>query len=232
MAGPLQQDQGQQTQGPPQQPQGRPQPPQGQPQGQPQQPQGQPQGQQPPGQVDAPPEQAKEQMDALLEASLTYLYGEGLKPSIQVMRNAQSPQAGMAKVIGTMMLTAFNTLLGQGVKLAPNVLMAAGINISKAVGEVARESGILNGDDTEAIESAFMDGVARFGRLVDKQALGTEQRQRYAEMIRGLRDMKEAGKQQTSQGQPQGQPQAKPQGQPQQPTKGPKQPRQMRQGAL
>ncbi|TFH85278.1 hypothetical protein EQG41_18365 [Billgrantia azerbaijanica] len=202
MAGLLQQGM-QQPPGPPQgQPRPRPQapPPQGQrpPQGEPQE-----------GSVDAPPEQAREQMTALLEAGLGYLYGDGMKPAVQAIQAAPDPQAGMAKVIGSVMLTAFNTLQSNGATVPPNVMMAFGVNLAKAVGEMAMEAGILPGDDPEAIEGAFMDGLARFGQLVGNQAMSPGQKQRYAEMIRGMREMKEGG-----QRPPQGEPES-PQGQPQ-----------------
>lgn len=227
MAGLLQQGMQQQP-GPPQ---GQPRPnPQGQPPqpGPPQeQPRPNPQGQPPQGQqraaepdqdqqTDAPPEQAREQMTALLEAGLGYLYEGGMEPAVKAMQNAPDPQAGMAKVIGSVMITAFNTLQSSGSTVPPNVMVAFGINLSKAVGEMAMEAGILQGDDPEAIEGAFMDGLARFGQLVDKQALSQGQRQRYAEMIRGMREAKEG--QPRRGGPPQGQqPQPQPQGQPAQP---------------
>lgn len=187
-----------------------PRQPPGAAQGQPRpEPQGQPaQGQQPAaqgaqrgarrarrrgGQEDAPPEQAQQQMTALLEAGLGYLYGDGMKPAVKAMQNAPSPQDGMAKVIGSVMLTAFNTLQSSGARVPPNVMMAFGINLSKAVGEMAVEAGVMQSDDPEAIEGAFMDGLARFGQLVDKQALSRRQKQRYAEMIRGMRELKEGG---------------------------------------
>lgn len=217
MAGLLQQGM-QQPPGPPQE-QPRPNP-----QGQP--PQGQQRAAEPDQdqQTDAPPEQAREQMEALLEAGLGYLYDDGMEPAVQAMQNAQNPQAGMAKVIGSVMLTAFNTLQSGGATVAPNVMMAFGINLSKAVGEMAMQAGILQGDDPEAIEGAFMDGLARFGQLVDKQALGSQQKQRYAEMIRGMREMKEGGQMPPDQPpEPQGQPQQPPQGAPQQMPQDPRQ---------
>lgn len=143
------------------------------------------------GAVDAPPEQAKEMLTSLLEAGLGYLYGDGMDPAVRAMAQSGDVQAGMAKVIGSVMTTAFNVLQSEGEIVPPNVMMAFGINLAKAVGEMAIQTGALPQDDPEAIEGAFADGLAQFGRLIDQMALDGAQRQRYVEMIRMMREMKE-----------------------------------------
>lgn len=189
-------------------------PPQGQPmQGQP--PQQPPQGGQPAPEgndprVNAAPEEAGPQFEALLEGMLGYLYGDGMQQATQMLQQGDDITRRMGQVIGTVMVTTYNMIAQDGKTVPPNVMVRAGIELSKAVGEMAMEVGRLQTGEDEAIEAAFMLGLGLFGKTAE--GLEDAQRQRYSEMVTAIQD----GKRETMQGQqpPQQQPQGQP---PQQP---------------
>lgn len=159
-----------------------------------QQPQGGPQQQQPQADagVDANPEQAQAMYDALMEAMLGYLYDVGLADVQQALQAADNPTQGMARVIASIMTTTFHSLQQEGKTVPPGVMFQAGMELSKAVGEIAVKMQILPAKGNgEPIEAAFMMGLAQFGKAVGETALSEGQRQRYAEMIRTLRDLKQ-----------------------------------------
>ncbi|MFI8748774.1 hypothetical protein ACIGG6_02040 [Vreelandella lionensis] len=188
--------------------------PQGQPmQGQP--PQQPPQSGQPAQEVNDPrvnatPEEAGPQFEVLLEGMLGYLYGDGMQQAAQMLQQGDDITRRMGQVIGTVMVTTYNMIAQDGKTVPPNVMVRAGIELAKAVGEMAMEVGRLQPGEDEAIEAAFMLGLGLFGKTAE--GLEDAQRQRYSEMVTAIQD----GKRETVQGQqpPQQQPQGQP---PQQP---------------
>lgn len=188
--------------------------PQGQPmQGQP--PQQPPQGGQPAQEgndprVNATPEEAGPQFEALLEGMLGYLYGDGMQQATQMLQQGDDITRRMGQVIGTVMVTTFNMITQDGKTVPPNVMVRAGIELAKAVGEMAMEVGRLQPGEDEAIEAAFMLGLGLFGKTAE--GLEDAQRQRYSEMVTAIQDGKretmqeQQPPQQQSQGQPPQQP--------------------------
>ncbi len=187
--------------------------PQQGPQGQP--PQQPPQGGQPVQEgndprVNATPEEAGPQFEALLEGMLGYLYGDGMQQATQMLQQGDDITRRMGQVIGTVMVTTYNMIAQDGKTVPPNVMVRAGIELSKAVGEMAMEVGRLQPGEDEAIEAAFMLGLGLFGKTAE--GLEDAQRQRYSEMVTAIQD----GKRETMQGQqpPQQQSQGQPTQQP------------------
>lgn len=180
-------------------------PPQGQaPQGAPMQsePQQQPQDEQPPQEgndprVNATPDEAGPQFEALLEGMLGYLYGDGMEQALQMIRQGEDVTERMGLVIGTVMVTIHNMLTQEGKTVPPNVMVRAGIELAKAVGEMAMQAGRLQEGEDEAIEAAFMLGLGKLGQNADD--ITPEQKQKYGQIVGALRE----GKQQAMGGQPQ-----------------------------
>jgi len=191
------------------------------PQQQPPQPAPQPRQQQPeqggPEQsdprVDVDRQQGQQMYNAVVEAMLKYLYGPGLKPVEQALGQGDNIVERMGVVISTVMLTIQQSLAAQGKTVPPGVMFQAGMELAKAVGEMAMEMGRLSkADNADAIESAFMAAMGRFGQLVSDAAMTREQRQRYAELIRTVRELKQrAGPRETQE--PRRQEQGEPMGQ-------------------
>lgn len=185
-------------------------PPQGQaPQGAPMQsepqqqpPQQPPQGEQPTQagddpRVNAGPDEAGPQFEALLEGMLGYLYGDGMEQALQMIQQGEDVTERMGLVIGTVMVTIHNMLTQEGKTVPPNVMVRAGIELAKAVGEMAMQAGRLQEGEDEAIEAAFMLGLGKLGQNADD--ITSEQKQKYGQIVGALRE----GKQQAMGGQPQ-----------------------------
>lgn len=204
MAGLLQQGMQQPQQPPPQRQARQPRQPQ---QGQPQQ---QPQGEND-DRVNATPEKAGPQFEVLLEAMLGYLYGKGMDQVTQMLQQGDDITRRMGQVIGTVMVTTYNQMAKQGKTIPPNVMVRAGMELAKAVGEMAMQMGRLEKGDDEPVEAAFMVGLGQFGKNASPKSMTPEQRQKYAQIVQALRE----GKRQSTGGQPP-QGQSQPQQQPQQ----------------
>lgn len=197
------------------------QPPQGQPA---QQPQGQQQPQQGDPRTDPDQELGQQQYDALVQAMLNYLYGPGAKQVEAALSHGDKIIERMANVISTIMLTIQHSLSAEGKTVPPKVMFQAGMELSKAVGEIAQEMGRLpkqGGGDS--IEAAFLAALGRFGQLMQEGSMTDQQRQRYAEMIRTVKQLKQRAVGQQSAGQGQ-QPQQQPQQAPSQPPPAAQQP--------
>lgn len=173
--------------------------------------------------INASPEEAGPQFESLLEGMLGYLYGEGMQGVTQALQQGDDIVRRMGQVIGTVMVTTHNTIAQDGKTVPPNVMVRAGIELSKAVGEMAMEMGRLQEGGDEAIEAAFMVGLGSFGK--NAEGLDDAQRQRYGEIVGAIQQ----GKRESGQGQPQQQGQ-QPQQQAQQPPQG-QQPAPMMEGA-
>ena len=199
-------------------PQGGPQaPPQaqpGQPPQQPQQPQGQPQ--QGGSNVDMDPEQGPKQREQLVNAMLETLYGPMLEQARTILdQHQEEPVKGMGRILAQLVTVTWRALAEQGKTAPPGVVVQSAMVAAQAVGEMAIKMGLIDEQDGDTIEAAFMLAMGEFGKAT-AQDMPPEQRKRYGELIGAIRDGREQamGGQEQPQGQPQGQP---PQGAPQQP---------------
>lgn len=171
------------------------QPPQGQP---PQDPGGPPpQGQPPEGGQQGG---EREQFEPLVESMLGFVYGKGLE-RIEGILESGEPAQSMGQVVGMVMATVYNMLSDNGRTVQPNVMVRAGIKLSKAIGEMAMEMGVLQQGEDDAIEMAFLMGLGQFGKTANDMA--PEEKQEYARIARGLKEGKQAAQGGQQQGNPQ-----------------------------
>lgn len=209
MAGLLQQGMGQPQGGAQPSPQAQPgqppqQPPQQRPQGQPGQGGGDPR-------VDMDPEQGPKQRDQLVNAMLESLYGKMLERVKSIFQQHQdSPEKAIGRVIAQLVTVTWKSLSEQGKAVPPGVLVQAAMVAAQAVGEMAIRMGVLAEDDGDTIEVGFMIGMAEFGKAT-AQDMPPEQRKRYGELIRAIKEGKERA---MGGGAPEGQPPSQPQGRP------------------
>ncbi|WP_277810697.1 hypothetical protein [Chromohalobacter canadensis] len=190
MAGLLSQGASQRPQQPRQQAQG--QPPQPEPRApQPSQPQAGRQPQQGDPRTDTDPQAGQQQYNTLVESMLRYLYDKGAQQVERALTQGDDIVQRMATVISTIMLTHYHALAADGKTVPPGVMFQAGMELSKAVGEMAVEMGRLSANEGEPIEAAFMGAIGRFGQLIQDGAMTQEQRQRYAQLIRAMRQIKQ-----------------------------------------
>ncbi|MFC0268585.1 hypothetical protein [Kushneria aurantia] len=142
--------------------------------------------------TDTRPQDGQQQYDVLASSMLSWLYEDGLPQVEQSLSSGGDIMARMARVISTIMITHYHALQTEGRTVPPGVMFQAGMELSKAVGELAIEMGRLPREQAgEAVEAAFMAAIGRFGQMASDSAMTDEQRQRYAEMIRTVRQLKQ-----------------------------------------
>lgn len=150
-------------------------------------------------------EQSDQQREQIANAMLETLYG----PMLEKVRNLlgesdQTPEDAIARVVAQLMQTVYQSITEKGSTVPPGVMVQAGMIAAQAVGEIAIRLGVIEEQDGEVIETGFMAAMAMFGQLTAEN-MPREQRARYAEIIKGLREGKEAsmGRQgQSQQGNP------------------------------
>ncbi|GAB2799140.1 hypothetical protein GCM10027040_27750 [Halomonas shantousis] len=136
------------------------------------------------------PEQGGQQREQLVNAMLESLYGPALdQVRAQLEQRRDQPAEAIGSVVSQLLLTAYQALVEQGKTIPPGVMIQAAMIVAQAVGEMAIRRGVLAEDDGDAIEAGFMIAMARFGKAASKH-MKPGQRQRYAEMIRALREAK------------------------------------------
>lgn len=157
-------------------------------------------------------EQSDQQREQIANAMLETLYGPMLEKVRDLLGESdQAPEDAIARVVAHLMQTVYQSITEKGSTVPPGVMVQAGMIAAQAVGEIAIRLGVIEEQDGEVIETGFMAAMAMFGQLT-AETMPREQRKRYAEIIGGLRESKEASMEQ--QGQP-------PQGSPQQPSQQP-----------
>lgn len=191
-------------------------------------PQGQPpQPEQSPGQpagdprLDMDPEQGPQQREQLVGAMLETLYGPMLDQATEMLeQQAEEPEQAIGRIVGHLMLTTYQALSDQNSTAPPGVMVQAGMIASQAVGEIAIRMGLVDEQDGDTIEAGFMVAMAKFGQAAGAD-MPPEQKQRYRELIEGLRDAKgmSQGAPQDA-GAPQGQGEMPPQPQDEMPPEG------------
>ena len=210
MAGLISQAQQQPPQGGTQQPQQQPAPPQPQP------PQGQPgpQGKKPPQEQKEVASQ--EAYDVATGQMLTFVYDkdgiETLKSSVEATGD---PQQAMARLLGRLLTMTVQSAMMSGKRIAPDLIFQGGIEVIRAISEVAQAQGLIDpAQEKQLAEAAFFDGLALFANEAQEDALTEGERQRYVELLDMIEEMEAQGV-----GAPKGQspgPQSAPQGRPQQ----------------
>ncbi|MBY6208776.1 MULTISPECIES: hypothetical protein [Halomonas] len=122
---------------------------------------------------------------------LESLYGPMLEQARDMLNEVRDqPDQAIGRIVAQLMLMVRQAIADQGSTVPPGVMVQAAMIAAQAVGEMAITMGILAPDDGETIEGGFMVAMAQFGQQT-AQDMDPQQRARYAELIRGLRDAKQ-----------------------------------------
>lgn len=141
--------------------------------------------------VDMDPEQGAQQRDQIVKAMLESLYGPMLEQARDMLDELRDqPEQAIGRIVAQLMLMVRQAIADQGSTVPPGVMVQAAMIAAQAVGEMAITMGLLSPDDGETIEGGFMVAMAQFGQQT-AQDMAPQQRARYAELIRGLRDAKQ-----------------------------------------
>jgi len=162
--------------------------------GQPPQGQGAPQAQQQQSPQNQQSKQSsegtQEQYDIVAGQALTYLYS---KPGLQAFQSSlstQNPSAGMAEVLGRLMVMSAQSATLAGKKIPPKVLFQAGMEVARAMSELGQKQGALTKDnEKQIVEDAFYNGVTMFAQEAEEEALTQSDREKYAQLLDMLEQM-------------------------------------------
>lgn len=154
---------------------------------------------------------SKEAYDVAAGQMLNFVYDDAGQKALMGMAQASgNPSEAMSRLIARLLVTTEQSARMSGQKLPPDVLFAAGMEVSAALSEVAQQNGLLDeSNEAEATEAAFFDAIAMFGKEASEEALTEDDRQAYVAMIDQLESM--AGQAGQKRQQPE-QPQQAPQG--------------------
>jgi hypothetical protein len=157
-------------------------------QGRPQQPPQGPGGQPPQGQQQGKPQQeanTQEAYDVATGQMLQFVYSpKGTEAVTGYIEAAGDPEQGMAKMIGRLLVMTVQSAQMNGKRLPPDLIMQSGIEVSRALSEVAQKNGLLDPAQEKAVtESAFFDGIAFFATEARAEALSDDERQRYIQLL-------------------------------------------------
>lgn len=161
---------------------------QGQPTGQPQAPQN-PQSQQSQQQ----PVESQEAYDLTAGQMLNFVYGEqGIEALTNLIGNAPDPAAGMARLFGRLLTMTTQSAAMAGKHLPPEMVFQAGIEVIRALSEVAQAQGLIDkASEKEIAETAFYDGMALFATEAKEEALTEEDRQQYAAFLQRAEELEQ-----------------------------------------
>lgn len=165
-----------------------------------------PQGQPQPGgnAVDMDPGQGPQQREILVSAMLETLYGPMIEQARDILaQHPDQPEQGMARILSQLITVLWKQMQEQGKAIPPGVMVQAAMVAAQAIGEMAIRLGLIDEQDADSIEAAFMIAMGEFGKAT-AQDMPPEQRQRYAQLIQAITEGKQAAM--GSQGAPNAQP--------------------------
>ncbi|MGQ7248301.1 hypothetical protein ACUN9Y_13320 [Halomonas sp. V046] len=141
--------------------------------------------------VDMDPSQGAQQRDLIVKAMLESLYGPMLEQARDMLEQVRDqPEQAIGRLVAQLMLMVRQAIADQGSTIPPGVMVQAAMIAAQAVGEMAIKMGIISPEDGDTIEGGFMAAMAQFGQQASRD-MAPEQRARYAELIRGLREAKQ-----------------------------------------
>ncbi|MFP4138777.1 MAG: hypothetical protein ACLFSR_10475, partial [Halomonas sp.] len=137
------------------------------------------------------PEQGPQQRQMLVEAMLDVLYDKLLDRARDILQqHADEPVKGIARVLAQLITVTWRSLAEQGKTAPPGVVVQAAMVVAQAVGEMAIKMGLIDEQDGDTIESAFMLAMGEFGKATAEQ-MPREHRQRYGELLQAIADGRE-----------------------------------------
>jgi len=159
----------------------------------------QPQQGQPPGQSTAKPAEdvasSQEAYDVATGQMLTFVYDKkGIETLTSFTKATGDPAQGMARLLGRLLTMTVQSAMMAGKRIAPEVIMQGGIEVIRAISEVAQSEGLLDpGQEKQVAEAAFFDGIALFANEAQEEALTEGERQRYVELLDMVEQMEQGG---------------------------------------
>lgn len=134
----------------------------------------------------------QEQYDVVSGQMLNYLYSDPGMDAFKTALSTQDPAAGMANMLGRLMVMSAQSATLAGKKIPPKVLFQSGMETARAMSELGQKAGVLT-KETEAqiVEDAFYNGVSMFAQEATEEALTPSDREQYAQLLDMLEQMEQ-----------------------------------------
>ena len=110
-------------------------------------------------------------------------------------------QQESAVILARIMVMSINSLKMAGKRIEPGMMLMSMVELSKALGELAIDAGVMD-KDPRMVEESFFAAIAKADDELQKEALSDKDRTAYAALMKKLRSLQQAKEQQTK-GQPQ-----------------------------
>lgn len=153
-----------------------------------------------PAQPEQPPQEqtpadGQAAYDVATGQMLQFVYDDAGVESLTGMIEASGdPQQAMARLFGRLLNMTVQSAVGAGKRVAPNVILRGGIEVIRAMSEVAQSRGLLDPSEEKAVaEAAFFDGITLFAQEASEDALSAEEREQYATLLEQAEQMQQQG---------------------------------------
>lgn len=138
--------------------------------------------------------ESQEAYDLAAGQMLNFVYDEqGINALTQMVQAVGDPAAGMARLLGRLLMNTVQSAAMSGKRVAPPLVFQAGIEVIRAMSEVAQSRGIIQPENEKAVaEQAFYDGIALFGQEAQEEALTEDERQEYIKLLEVAEQMEQS----------------------------------------
>ena len=136
---------------------------------------------------------SQEAYDVATGQMLNFVYDQtGIEALTNLIESTGDPQAGMARLFGRLLIMTTQSAVISGKRIAPQLVFQGGIEVIRALSEVAQAQGLLKPEqEQEAAEAAFYDGITLFANEAKEEALTTQEREQYVALLEQAEQMEQ-----------------------------------------
>lgn len=136
---------------------------------------------------------SQEAYDVATGQMLNFVYDQsGIEALTELVQSTGDPQAGMARLFGRLLIMTTQSAVISGKRIAPQLVFQGGIEVIRALSEVAQAQGLLAPEqEKEVTEAAFYDGIALFATEAKEEALTNQEREQYAALLEQAEQMEQ-----------------------------------------
>lgn len=125
--------------------------------------------------------------DVVAGQMLSVLYSEGFNENLMAGLQNQSVDQVIEDTVSKLFVLFTDMVGEQGKEVPPKLMLMAGVEVSKAIGELAQETGAQV--NPEQIESGYFRGLQQFAKMA--QAMPDQTRQAYAGAVDQMLQMRQ-----------------------------------------
>lgn len=139
--------------------------------------------------------ESQEAYDLTAGQMLNFVYDQkGIDALTKMIGSASDPATGMARLFGRLLMMTTQSAAMSGKHLPPAMVFQAGIEVIRAMSEVAQSKGLIDkANEKEIAETAFYEGIALFGNEAKDEALTEQDRQQYVMLLEKAEELERSG---------------------------------------